>query len=74
LFQREADETRALSCILPAPAEITADPRPAVVAAGFQRVVLDMLLGIGSGEVGEALAPAAIGFSDAFTIDATSCS
>jgi hypothetical protein len=55
------------------PAEITADPRPAVVAAGFQRVVLDMLLGIGSGEVGEALAPAAIGFS-AFTIDATSCS
>ena len=39
------------------PAEITADPRAAVVAAGFHRVVLDVLLGIGSGEVGEALAP-----------------
>src|SRR5262249_31000671 len=73
LFQREADETRAPSCILPVPAEITADPRFAVVAAGFQRVVLDTLLGIGSGKSERLLIPAAIGFS-AFTIDATSCS
>ena len=73
MLQREADEARAPSCILPVSAEIIADPRPAVVAASLQRVVLDMLLGMGSGQVGEACIPASIGFS-AFAIDATSCS